>query len=162
MVGVYLSSMVEDDKNTTATLTFGGDSCPWPHFGPTCIEGHELTNNLTFTYDFRSGDLDQYFYYDAPAYDNVVVAHLSFSAKHSTGELAATEDINVYARYLGTPSINVNDGVDSPINSTVTIESPRRGWWVFYVHAITPGTYDFDLMERKCDPKSAGFMCQYE
>jgi hypothetical protein len=121
-----------------------------------------LTNNLTFTYDFKSGDLDQYFYYDAPAMDNVVVAHLSFSAKHSTGELAATEDINVYARYLGTPSINVNDGVDSPINSTVTIESPRRGWWVFYVHAITPGTYDFDLMEKKCDPKWAGFNCQYE
>jgi len=163
MVGVYLSSLVEDDKNTTVTVTISGDECPWPHFGPNCIMGIEMTTNVSVSYNFTSGDQDQYFYYDAPTPpEYVVMQYLSFTAKLKTGELVAGDEVLIYARYLGTPSSTVHDGVDSPTqNSTVTIESPRRGWWVFYVHAIKIGTYEFEVMEKHCPMLMAGNACQY-
>jgi len=150
-----ISTTVEGDKNTTVTISITGDDCAWPTFGPNCITGVPLTGN--FTFDFKTGEQDQYFYYDAPTYDDRTVASLKFSASAAGGGSVDAEDILLYARYLGTPSSKVYDGVDA--NGTVTVDSPRRGMWVFYVHAIATGTYDFQIDEHVCEPRMAGPSC---
>jgi hypothetical protein len=159
MVGVYLSIPEADikDQNSTVSLTLVGQDCKWGEFGMGCVPSTNIENT---SYPFTQGE-DKYFIYHAPqySYEEGLVSRLSFQATLEEGGLVS-EDLLIYARYLGTPSALVHDAIDNA-NGTLIIETPRPGPWVFYVHPIQNGTYTFHIMEEKCPQFRGGANCEF-
>jgi hypothetical protein len=160
-VGVYLAFTPDNDViNTTVHVSLTGAECPsFDVFGPSCTPTI-IIDNSTFLHDLTQGE-DAYFTYTAPDHDGMVVGKLVFSARTETGGFVDVQDFLLYARYMGTPSALVNDAIDSA-NGTIIVDSPRRGSWIFYVHAMANGTYMFSVEEHLCSAGTAGSDCHLQ